>query len=200
MIFFVFIYITTATNSSIRCRDKKQQEIQKCTCLTCPNTLVCFLNQGECVKATHYIPSACNRFFNSCCMSCPPSSSMCFSSSDLRGFEWYFSAVLLLHPVISDERLNNDVFHFFAIGSLLFPSLLFNLEISMLSLRGKLWLPLWNAHDYILLRQCYFSVLVILQLPWWLLLDFRWFWRDDSVKHIKPPLLGHVKNHVDLSV
>lgn len=47
-----------------------------------------------------------------------------FSSSDLRAFEWYLSAVLLLHPVSSEERLNDHVFHFSALGSHLFPSLI----------------------------------------------------------------------------
>ncbi|CAG13761.1 unnamed protein product, partial [Tetraodon nigroviridis] len=68
----------------------------------------------------------------------------------LRGFERYLSAVLLLHPVSSEERLNDDVFHFSAVVSLLFPSLI----------PTSTEAPCNNARYYILVRQCYFPVLL----------------------------------------
>lgn len=96
----------------------------------------------------------------------PPLLPCDFSSSDLRGFECYLSAVLL-HPVSSEERLNDDVFHFPPSARFCFLlRFLLNLEILTMSFCWKLCFPPLQRHlempviTFCYDRQCYFSVLL----------------------------------------
>lgn len=103
----------------------------------------------------HYIPSACNRFFNVCYMSFLSSSSTSFLFLRSSGV-WMVS---LCCPSAASYQLNDDVFHFSTLGSLLFPSLIsskpgnFNDVFLLEALIPTRTEAPWNARYYILLRQ-----------------------------------------------
>lgn len=168
--FFAFIYVPSATNSLI---------LKQVGFFARRNSKVYMLNMpaqysehfGLLLKSEvmypeiHDIPSACNRFFNVCCMSCRSSSSMWFLFLRSSGV-WMLS---LCCPAASCQlwrKTKRWCLPLSALGSLLFPSPIsskpgnFNDVFLLEALFPTRTEAPWNARYYILLRQCYFSVLL----------------------------------------